>query len=135
MIWIIFAIMTAIVIAVLILPVVRAKPSAQDLDRNAFDRAVFRDQLAELDRDVERSMIGVGEAEAARNEISRRLIAASAAPVKARPLRTPFLALLAALIIPAIAMPLYLRTGSPMLPDVPLATRLEKAAETGDYEA
>lgn len=135
MIWIVFAFMTAAVIAVLVLPVVRAKPQAQDLDRNAFDRAVFRDQLAELDRDVERGTIGTAEADAARNEISRRLIAASAASVKSRPLRTPFLALLAALIIPAVALPLYLRAGSPMLPDVPLATRLEKAAETGDYEA
>lgn len=135
MIWIVFAFMTAAVIAVLILPVIRAKPQAQDLDRNAFDRAVFRDQLAELDRDVERGTIGTAEADAARNEISRRLIAASAASVKARPLRTPFLALLAALIIPAVALPLYLKGGSPMLPDVPLATRMEKAAETGDYEA
>lgn len=135
MIWIVFAFMTAAVIAVLILPVVRAKPQSPELDRNAFDRAVFRDQLAELDRDVERGTIATTEADAARNEISRRLIAVSAAPAKARPLRTPFLALLAALIIPAVALPLYLRAGSPMLPDVPLATRLEDAAETGDYEA
>ena len=135
MIWIVFAFMTAAVIAVLILPVVRGKPQANDLDRNAFDRAVFRDQLAELDRDVERGTIGAAEADAARNEISRRLIAASAAPIKARPLRTPFLALLAALIIPAVALPLYLRAGSPMLPDVPLAARMEKAEESGDYEA
>ncbi len=135
MIWIVFALMTAAVIAVLVLPVVRARPQAPDLDRNAFDRAVFRDQLAELERDVERGTIGAAEADAARNEISRRLIAASAMPAKSHPARTPFLALLAALIIPAVALPLYLRAGSPLLPDVPLATRLEKAAETGDYEA
>jgi cytochrome c-type biogenesis protein CcmH len=135
MIWIVFALLTAVVIAVLIFPVVRAKPQAQDVDRNAFDRAVFRDQLAELDRDVERGTIGPSEAEAARNEISRRLIAATAAPVSRSSARAPMLAVLAALIIPAVALPLYLKAGSPMLPDVPLATRLEKAAETGDYEA
>lgn len=135
MIWIVFAFMTAAVLAVLILPVLRAKPQVQNLDRNAFDRAVFRDQLAELDRDVERGTIGTTESDAARNEISRRLIAASATSAMARPVRTPFLALLAALIIPAVALPLYLKAGSPLLPDVPLATRLEKAAETGDYEA
>jgi cytochrome c-type biogenesis protein CcmH len=59
MIWIIFAIMTAIVIAVLILAGGAREAASPDLDRNAFDRAVFRDQLAELDRDVERGMIGL----------------------------------------------------------------------------
>ena len=46
---------------------------------------MFRDQLAELDRDLARGAIGEKEAEAARNEISRRLIGAtSSAPVSSR---------------------------------------------------
>ena len=135
MIWIVLAVMTAAVIAALVRPVVKtgSRPAAQD--RNAYDRAIFRDQLAELDRDVERGTIGATEAEAARNEISRRLISAAGAAPRARPLGTPFLALLAALIIPAIALPLYLRAGSPTLPDVPLAARLQNAAATGDLDA
>ncbi len=135
MIWIIFAVMTAAVIALLLLPVIRQKPSSEAADRNAFDRAVFRDQLAELDRDVERGTIGTADAEAARNEIARRLIAAAAPAGVARPLGAPSLALLSALIIPAVALPLYLRAGNPLLPDVPLASRLERAEEAGDYEA
>ncbi len=135
MIWIVFAIMTAAVIAVLLSPVVKARPLAQGQDRNAFDRAIFRDQLAELDRDVERGAIAPAEADAARNEISRRLIAATAPPHASRPLGTPSMALLAALIVPAVALPLYLKAGSPQLPDMPLSTRLENATETGDYEA
>ena len=135
MIWIIFAIMTAAVIAGLLSPAVRRAPTADGMDRNAYDRTIFRDQLAELDRDIDRGLIAAPEAEAARNEISRRLIAATAAPEARRPLGTPSMALLAALIIPAVALPLYLKAGSPLLPDVPLAARLERAAENGDYDA
>ena len=77
MIWIVFAAMTAAVLAALLWPVVKSKPAEDVAGRAAYDRAVFRDQLAELDRDLERGTIGQAEADAARNEISRRLIAAS----------------------------------------------------------
>lgn len=40
-----------------------------------------------------------------------------------------------ALLVPAIAVTLYLREGSPQLSDVPRAARLEKATETGDFAA
>lgn len=138
MIWIVFAAMTAAVISALLVPVVKSRGTGAAVDRNAFDRAVFRDQLIELDRDVERGTIGPVEAEAARNEISRRLIAvAEAAPVQKRrsALATPLLAILAALLVPAIALPLYLRAGSPQLPDVPLAARMAEAEQNSDIEA
>ena len=135
MIWIIFAAMTAVVIAGLLRPIVKGQAVPEGHDRNAYDRAIFRDQLAELDRDVERGSIAAAEAEGARNEISRRLIAAAVAPEARRPLGSPSMALLAALIVPAVALPLYLKAGNPLLPDVPLAARLETATETGDYEA
>ena len=134
MIWTIFAVMTAAVIAALLLPVLRHR-EAPAADRNAYDRAVFRDQLAELDRDLERGTIGAAEAEAARNEISRRLIAASG---QARPNKAggaAAVALVAALLVPLVAIPLYLRAGSPQLPDVPLSQRMEEAEAKGDYEA
>jgi cytochrome c-type biogenesis protein CcmH len=134
MIWTIFAVMTAAVIAALLLPVLRHR-EALAADRNAYDRAVFRDQLAELDRDLERGTIGAAEAEAARNEISRRLIAAAgqAQPKKAG--GTAAVALVAALLVPLVAIPLYLKAGSPQLPDVPWSQRMEQAEEKGDYEA
>ena len=80
MIWIVFAAMTAAVIAALLLPVLKRGGGNATEDRNAYDRAVFRDQLAELDRDLERGVIGPAEAEAARNEISRRIIQAAGQP-------------------------------------------------------
>ena len=136
MIWIVFAALTAAVIAALLLPVVWRNPSGEAVDRNAFDRAVFRDQLLELERDVERRTIGESEAEAARNEIARRLIGAASVPANTpKGVGAPAVALIAALLIPIVALPIYLQTGSPQLPDVPLALRMANAEKTGDYEA
>jgi cytochrome c-type biogenesis protein CcmH len=135
MIWIVFAAMTLGVLALLLSPVLRRAAGEGDADRNAYDRAVFRDQLAELDRDLERGVIGPAEAEAARNEISRRLIAAAERPPEKRSMVRPAMALIAGLIVPLVALPLYLKSGSPGLPGVPLSQRLAQAEEKGDYEA
>ena len=43
------------------------QPSSHDLE-------VYRDQLAELDRDAARGLIGAAEAEEARAEIARRIL-------------------------------------------------------------
>jgi cytochrome c-type biogenesis protein CcmH len=134
MIWIVIAAMTAAVIAALLLPVLK-RGAGEGVDRNAYDRAVFRDQLAELDRDLERGVIGPAEAEAARNEISRRIIAAAERPQERQAAVAPAVALLCVLLVPIVAIPLYVKAGSPGLPGVPLATRMAEAEEKGDYEA
>ena len=135
MIWFIFALLAAAVAGILLLPVLKGSPESAADDRNAHDRAVFRDQLAELDRDVERGMIGKAEAEGARNEIARRLLAVSADAPKGGSLGGAAVALVAVLLVPAVALPLYLQAGSPSLPDVPRAERIAQAAQTGDFEA
>ena len=134
MIWIVIVAMTAAVIAALLLPVLK-RGAGEGVDRNAYDRAVFRDQLAELDRDLERGVIGPAEAEAARNEISRRIIAAAGRPQERQAAVAPAVALLCVLLVPIVAIPLYVKAGSPGLPGVPLATRMAEAEEKGDYEA
>lgn len=136
MIWIAFAVLTVLVLAVLLSPVLKSGPLETGPDRDAYDRAVFRDQLAELDRDLARGAIGEKEAEAARNEISRRLIGAtSSAPVSSRAVTSRSLAFMAVLVVPLVAIALYYKIGNPQMPDVPLALRLEKAVETGDFVA
>ncbi len=138
MLWIALAALTAAVLAALLIPAVIRSATGEVADRNSYNRAVFRDQLAELERDAERGTIGAAEAEAARNEISRRLIAASGpnqGEGKRAGLSTSIIAILAALLIPAVSLPLYLKAGSPELPDVPLAERMADAEQNGDFEA
>ena len=72
--WIILACLTAIVLLVLLRPL-----AGQGIDggsADAFDSAVYRDQLGEIESDRARGLIGEEEAEAARVEIARRLLAA-----------------------------------------------------------
>ncbi|MCA3561473.1 MAG: c-type cytochrome biogenesis protein CcmI [Aestuariivirga sp.] len=135
MIWIVFAAMTAAVLAALLWPVVKSKPAETQAERAAYDRAVFRDQLAELERDVARGTIGQAEADAARNEISRRLIATAEAPQRRKAPGFAWAAIAATLIVPAVALPLYLRAGNPQLADVPHAWRMANAEKNGDMEA
>jgi len=135
MIWIAFAAMTAAVLGALLWPVVKSKPAETVAERAAYDQAVFRDQLAELDRDVARGTIGQAEADAARNEISRRLIAAAQEPGRKPVSSFAWAAIAATLIVPAVALPLYLKSGNPQLPDVPHAARMANAEKNGDVDA
>ena len=78
--WMIFGLMTAAAIAAVLFPLVRRR--AEEFSGN--DIAVYRDQLDELERDLAAGSIGKTEAEAARVEISRRLLAAAERPPKQR---------------------------------------------------
>lgn len=134
--WVAMAGLTAAVMAALVWPIMRRTPEAAS--RAQFDAAVYRDQLAELERDAARGIIGPAEADAARNEISRRILgtlggAASPDAGAARPSGRP--ALWAALLIPLVAIPVYLWAGSPRLPDLPLQARLDNAVEANDLDA
>jgi cytochrome c-type biogenesis protein CcmH len=126
--------MTAVVVLGLLLPLLHRwhAPAA----RRQYDRAVYRAQLEELDRDVARGVIGGAEAQAARLEIERRLLAAAAAGdaqglnlgAPTMPVRdSRALALATALIIAGGAGLLYLHLGAPGVPDVPFAERQDAA--------
>ena len=70
--------MTVVVVLALLLPLLHRWRAPAE--RRLFDRAVYRAQLDELERDVARGVIGGAEAQSARLEIERRLLAADAAP-------------------------------------------------------
>jgi len=94
-------------------------------DRAQFDRAVYRDQLREVDRDVARGVLSPEEAGSARLEIQRRLLAADALTgrqVWSEP--SPRLAAVVAVFVLAVATGLYLHFGSPSLPDAPFNGRV-----------
>src|ERR1700682_5103108 len=83
--WPIFALMTVGAVVAVWLPLARRQRSV----RSGSDIAVYRDQLEEIDRDEAASLIGNVEAEAARVEVSRRLIAAAEAAKAANVIAPP----------------------------------------------
>jgi len=95
---------------------------------NSHDIEVYRDQLAELDRDASRGLIQPEDAEQARAEIARRIIKAGGDDSKARVRRGAFagrhLGAVAVLAVPLISWGLYAVIGSPDLPSQPLRERL-----------
>lgn len=137
MLWVIFACLTAIVLLVLLRPLAATKGS--EAEREAFNAAVYRDQLGEVESDRERGLIAEPEAESARLEIRRRLLATDGVGASPRreeahaPARAVMIAL--AVALPALALGLYLTYGSPRLPDQPLAARLQDPASDQNLEA
>src|SRR5258708_34429470 len=71
--WFVFALMTAAAIFAVLWPLSRGNRPQND----GSEAAVYKDQLTEIDRDVAADLIGSSEAQAARVEISRRLLAAA----------------------------------------------------------
>ncbi len=122
--------LTALVVGTIIVPVMRGTRSAPE--RAAFDRAVYRDQLKELEREAARGLISQDQAATARLEIERRLLALGTAPSAAPQgsAGNPRLAILLALILPGAALGIYLALGSPGLPDQPFAARQAERSVT-----
>ena len=121
------ALLTAIAVAAILWPLFRRQPTTP---RSSFEIGVYRDQLAEVERDRARGLIGADEAKAARLEIERRIL--RTAPIgPAAPERTGesgrLLVLGAALLVPVLALGLYAALGTPGLPDEPIAARNEPA--------
>ena len=129
--WPILAVMTLAAMAAVWWPLARRQQSV----RSGSDVAVYRDQLDEIDRDEAASLIGGVEAEAARVEVSRRLIAAAeaaklvsavAAPAPARSYRWATLAA-AIIVLPLGAGLVYFSLGSPNL--VPVSMNAEASGK------
>ena len=136
--WIILACLTAIVLLVLLRPL--ASVGSDDRSVDAFDSAVYRDQLGEIDRDRARGLIGEEEAEAARVEIARRLLAAdskaeASAGISSGTGRARAATIAVAVALPLLALGLYIVYGSPRLPDQPLAARLQDPSSDQNLEA
>ncbi len=130
--WLVATFITALVAAVLMTVLLRRRALAE----NHSDIQIYRDQLAEIDRDLERGVIGHDEAERVRTEVSRRLLEASQ-KAETRPARrlagtSPILAGLLLLALPAGTYFIYRDIGAPGYPDLPLKQRLENAAQVHD---
>ncbi|WP_137045460.1 c-type cytochrome biogenesis protein CcmI [Pseudolabrys sp. FHR47] len=134
--WFVFALMTAAAIFAVLWPLGRSTQA-----RGGSDLAVYRDQLEEIARDRAEGRIGEAEADAARTEVSRRLIAAADAAEKEAPAsgatpvwRRRAAALIGLVLLPIGASALYLTLGSPQVPGQPLAERRAAAQQDTSIE-
>jgi cytochrome c-type biogenesis protein CcmH len=123
--WLVFALMTGAAIFAVLWPL-----SRRGADRGGSDVAVYRDQLEEITRDRSAGLIGEAEAEAAKVEVSRRLLAAAdtAEAEKSHSAEPPVasrraIAVMSLVLLPVGAVALYLALGSPDMPGEPLAAR------------
>lgn len=125
--WIAAAAMTLAACIAVMLPFLRHR--AHMFADSAHDLEVYRDQLAEVERDKARGLINDGEADQARAEIARRIIRLEPElePGRARGGRSlRVVATVAVLAVPIMSWGLYMTTGSPDYPAQPLAARLAK---------
>ena len=139
--------MALVVVLCVLVPLLR--PPAPPRPRAEHDVEIYRDQLAELERDRARGLVTESQLEASRTEIGRRLLAADAAAEETREGRTApqtraVLAVVLAAAVPLAAGGLYVWQGAPLGPagmeagnadarpaehDADLTTLVERLAE------
>ena len=128
--WSISLILAAITTVFLALPLWRGLWGSGE---GRTDVAIYRDQLAEVARDLERGVLSEDEAERTRTEVARRILAADKAGSSASttgPERTSrILAVVVVLVVGLGSVALYFSLGVPGYPDLPLAQRLAGAEE------
>ncbi len=118
------------VLAALIISMPLLRGRAKAIDPGVSDMVVYRDQLRELETDVERGVLSPSEAETSRIEISRRLLAADAreraalATSPKSPSRIAVAALCCSVVLGSLG--LYSVIGAPGMPDQPLAERIKR---------
>ncbi|SDD24286.1 cytochrome c-type biogenesis protein CcmH [Paracoccus isoporae] len=139
MFWLLAAALTAIVALALARPFLRAgREGAEAEPAAAYDLRVYRDQLGDVDRDLQRGIIDPAEAERLKAEIGRKILDADraigreGAARRSLPARHGLAGLLALALCFGGAAALYWRMGTPAQPDMGLRGRLSAAAERYD---
>lgn len=135
MLWAILAILCLAVVALLAVPLLRGGTDAPP--RVDYDIVVYRSQLAEIEQEIERGLLTTEQADAARAEIYRRMLAAEDAELK-KPFRfgragnkiARIVAIVAiAVVLPGSAAVFYTALGSPGLPGKPYLWRVHNDPE------
>ncbi|MBM3572650.1 MAG: c-type cytochrome biogenesis protein CcmI [Alphaproteobacteria bacterium] len=126
MLWLGIAVLSAVVIALVLWPM-RQDASAAAASTE-FGLRVYRDQLAEIERDLDAGLISADQAAAARLEVERRMLTVATdqdGPPKKpiNPAGARISAGATAFALPAIGFLIYLTIGAPDKPDQPLAAR------------
>lgn len=132
MFWVFAAALTAMVALAILRPFWRDRAVAT-ASPASYDLRVYRDQLAEVDRDLMRGIITSAEAERLRIEIGRKVLDADRAlhrepnPEQAAVRKHSILAVLALAVLIGGGWLLYARIGAPSAPDMGLQSRFAAA--------
>ena len=133
--WFVFALMTAAAIFAVLWPLGRRPQSGG----GGSEAVVYKDQLAEIERDRSSHLIGVAEAEAARVEIGRRLIAVTDAESEmsgsSNTMMRRAVSVVAFVGLPLAAAAAYLMLGSPQVPDASLASRTQQPVASASLDS
>ena len=116
------ALLTTATVGVLLIPLLRSR--AASTGRLEGELAIYRDQLAEIERERAAGTLPESEAAAARIEVERRILAVGdqpPPPAHADATLHKVLPPVLALAIPLLALGLYLHAGRPGLPAAPFA--------------
>ncbi|MDB5651647.1 MAG: cycH [Hyphomicrobiales bacterium] len=127
MVWVAFALMTGAVVLAVLWPLGRAR-AVKTRDP---DVAFYRSQVEEIGRDASIGLLTPTDAEAAKAEAARRLMLVSG-DAKATGVQSHVAVRIAAVLsliaIPAVALTVYIRVGSPEFADQPLTKRVAERA-------
>jgi cytochrome c-type biogenesis protein CcmH len=118
-----------LIVAVVLLRALR-RTDETGLQPAAFDQRVYRDQLAEIERDQARGVIAADEAKRLRSEVARRLLAVDRTDAVSGPRNSgpqSVLVLGAVAVVLAAGFGGYIMLGQPGYDDLPLQTRITVA--------
>ena len=135
MIWIVFALLTGAAVFSVLWPLAHVPAGSSRRDA---DLAFYRSEVEGIGRDVASGLMSPEDAEVAKAEAARRLLAGAGADagMKAASTRSRRIAAIAAIVlVPAVTIGLYVFIGSPDIADQPLAARLAAPAERMDIAA
>lgn len=127
--YIIAAALTALVVAVLLHPLLRRR--SEETSAESEELLVYKEQLADLDRDLAAGTLAAEEVEQTRREVQRRILAADekrrARPSSGSPAKRLALVMMLALLVGGPG--LYLVLGEPDAPSQPHAERQDVAMQ------
>lgn len=142
--WIGFGVLVAVALAFVLRPLLSREREGSVSAPGADATAIYRDQLAEIESERDRGLLAGSDAEAARVEIARRLLAsvderagtpAAGAVAGLSQKARAVLGLAIAGVVPVAVLVGYLALGSPGLPTAPEADRIRMRTEVAAVEA
>ncbi len=130
--WIVIGVLILVVAVLLALALLRGQDTG--VAAAEYDLQVYRDQLAGIERDLERGVVSKEEAARIKTEVSRRILDTDkvlqvAEDVHRAPKAMTYGAMLGALVVLAASVGVYQRIGAPGYPDEPLQLRFDEAEQ------